>query len=54
MIAAQPRLPTDRTVQHTTPAKSPEKKFPLWEIKLVNSATGIPSGVKSTTDVGPT
>ena len=23
---------------------SPEKKLPLWEIKLVNSMPGIPSG----------
>lgn len=27
-----------------SPAQSPEKKFPLWEIKFVNSVTGIPPG----------
>ena len=29
---------------HTKGVVSPEKKFPLWEIKFVNSVTGIPPG----------
>jgi hypothetical protein len=33
---------------------SPEKKFPLWEIKFVGGVTGIPSGVMSTTVVSNT
>src|SRR5262249_4625868 len=39
---------------HTTPVKSPGKKLPLWEIKLVNSRIGTPSGLWSTTTASNT
>ena len=39
---------------HTKGAVSPEKKLPLWEIKLVNMMSGIPSGLWSTTTASNT
>ena len=39
---------------HTKGVVSPEKKLPLWEIKLVNMMMGIPSGLWSTTTASNT